>query len=362
MPLVTVLMAVHNGGAFLRESIDSILSQTFADFEFLIVDDGSTDRSQEVVLSYTDPRIRLLVNDRNRGLSASLNRGLREARGTYVARQDADDISEATRLEREVAHLEKHRDVALLGTCYTKIDEAGKFLGHRRLPLDYVQIRWSLLFYCAFAHTSVMFRRRLVMERVGTYDESYAYAQDYDLWWRIAEVLPVENLLNRLVTVRISQSSMTATYGGRLMEGPRISIAHLAPLLEWNIADVDGNLKNYNRLHCLLYGSPHELPGDEITRAIEQIVNLVPAFCRQSGLGSEESRQLYQRVRSRLAWRLVQMGSVCSDEEYSSCRKLIVGRGQLHWLDLFALRAARHAFAFLGGPQMLAALEHSRPR
>src|SRR4051794_29608800 len=121
MPKVTVLLAVYNGERYLREAIDSILGQTFQDFEFLIINDGSTDSTREIILSYHDPRIRLVDNEDNIGQTRSLNRGLALAAGQFVARQDADDISEPERLASQVAFLEIHPEVVLLGTWYRKI-------------------------------------------------------------------------------------------------------------------------------------------------------------------------------------------------------------------------------------------------
>jgi glycosyltransferase involved in cell wall biosynthesis len=163
MPKVTMLMSVYNGARFLREAIESILGQTFRDFEFLIVDDGSTDDSREMILSYCDPRVRLVINDRNVGLPRSLNRGLDLAQGEYVARQDADDISESARLAKQVAFLDSYHDVALLGTWYRKIDEGGRIIGDRQLPCDHVRIRWCQLFFCPFVHTAIMLRKSPVL-------------------------------------------------------------------------------------------------------------------------------------------------------------------------------------------------------
>jgi hypothetical protein len=360
MPLVTVLMAVHNGGPFLRESIESILGQTFTDFEFLIVDDGSSDGSRDVVRSYDDPRIRLIVNENNCGLPASLNRGLAQARGAYIARQDADDISEPYRLARQIDYLQRHHNIALLGTAYTKIDESGKAIGHREMPLQHTRIRWCLLFFCPFAHTSVMFRHNAVLDRVGMYDESFSYAQDYDFWWRIADQFAVSNLKLPEVRVRISSSSMTATYGSRLMEGPQISVSHIAPLLGWNPADSEGNLADYQSMHRVLYGSPGELTPVAIRRAVSQISQLAAAFCRNNNLDVDESRKLTAAVRSRLAWRLVTMAGRCSHEEYAEFRDLVGNEWRLHWLNLFAYRIARRAFVGCRGPRIVAALEQRR--
>src|SRR3954468_872886 len=213
MPKVTVLMAVYNGERYLREAIESVLSQTFADFEFLILNDGSTDSSAAIVRSYSDRRIRLIDNQRNVGLARSLNQGLELAQGTYVARQDADDISDPDRLARQVSFLEMHANVALVGTWYQKIDAGGQVIGRRQPPCEHIEICWSLLFFCPFAHTAVMLRKDPVLEQVGFYNAALTYSMDYELWFRIAARMPVANLGEYLLRVRSSPWSMTNTYG-----------------------------------------------------------------------------------------------------------------------------------------------------
>ncbi|MCX6985035.1 MAG: glycosyltransferase [Lentisphaerae bacterium] len=209
-PKVTVLMAVYNGERFLRDAVESILTQTFPDFEFVIVNDGSTDNSRNILLSYQDPRIKIIENDRNIGLVKSLNRGLAVARGDYVARQDADDISLSTRLEKQIAFLETHTDVAILGTQAENIDSKGNLYSrsdsHR--ACGELAIRWQLLFENPFVHTSVMFRKDLV-SRHGGYDESFTRSEDIELWSRLAYEYGVFNLNEVLVRYRVHKTQIT---------------------------------------------------------------------------------------------------------------------------------------------------------
>lgn len=186
-PLVTVLMTVYNGLPFIREAIDSILGQTFEDFEFLIIDDASTDASAECVRSYRDPRIRLESNNCNMRQVGSLNRGLGLARGRYVARMDQDDISLPTRLEKQVAFLEQRLDIDVSGTWADKIDTHGHTIGrHRASVSDYGEFVGQLsLGQCGVLHPSTLFRRHVVLD-AGSYDASFAPAEDYELWVRLA--------------------------------------------------------------------------------------------------------------------------------------------------------------------------------
>jgi glycosyltransferase involved in cell wall biosynthesis len=210
VPAVTVLMAVHNGERHLRESIESVFAQTFADFELLVVDDGSTDATPEILSGYADPRLRVVRNELNLGLTRSLNRGLAESRGRYVARQDADDVSAPERLKRQVTFLDANVDVRLLASSHVRIREDGSVIAVRSAPTDATAIRWRLLFLNAFAHSSVMFRRE-DDQALGGFSEEFAFAQDYDLWSRLAFTGAVAALPDPLVRYRAADDSMTAT-------------------------------------------------------------------------------------------------------------------------------------------------------
>ena len=217
-PLVSVLMPVYNGERYLREAVESILAQTFTNFEFIIIDDGSTDNTWQILQGYAahEPWIVLVRNENNIGLARSLNKGLALARGEYIARQDADDISLRQRLEKQVEFLDTHPDVVLVGTWGLVIDERGQIVGLRRRPCGCSQIRWSLLFTSAFMHGSVMFRRARVLEDVGYYDEDLPFAEDYDLWSRIAYRMSVANLSQYLYQWRVSNQSVTAMHGSKI--------------------------------------------------------------------------------------------------------------------------------------------------
>lgn len=222
-PRVTVLMAVFNGRRYLREAIDSILGQTFSDFEFLIIDDGSSDDTRDIILSYTDPRIRLVANTANMGLTKSLNRGLALARGPLVARQDADDVSHVTRLEKQVEFLGRHPEVVLLGAQARTINGRGR--AARGVPwpkaLTEIGIRWQLMFDSPFVHTSVIFRRDVVWGKLGGYDERFITSQDYELWSRIASRYPVRNLADYLVDSRVHAESTSLRYARENIEKVR---------------------------------------------------------------------------------------------------------------------------------------------
>jgi GT2 family glycosyltransferase len=186
-PRVTVLVPVYRGAEIVGKAIESVLTQTFEDFELLLVDDCSPDDSVAVIESYDDPRIRLLRNEENLGQIGTLNRGLREARGAYIARLDQDDRCLPKRLELQVAILDAEPSVALVGGWMTIVDEAGNRMAWLDGRLDdYVEFLVDILTnQLKLGHPAVTFRREAVLA-LGGYDESIALAEDKDLWRRLA--------------------------------------------------------------------------------------------------------------------------------------------------------------------------------
>lgn len=240
-PLVSVIMPVYNAARFVKLAVESILRQTMGDFEFLIINDGSTDETPEILQWIDDPRVRLIINEENLGLVTSLNRGLCLARGRYIARQDADDISLPARLERQVEFMEKAPTTALLGTNCAVIDEAGNIIDSIHFPTTNAEIQQRLPHGCCILHATVLMRRDC-LENVGGYRQELYPAEDYDLWLRLAERFEVANLPESLYQMRIVHSSISA-------------------------ANVDRQLA-YHRLARELakrrQQTGHMLPGDEI--------------------------------------------------------------------------------------------------
>lgn len=227
-PRVTVLMSVHNGGRWLRAAIESVLAQTWRDFEFLILDDASSDDSATQIESFRDPRIRLIRLPENIGLTRSLNAGLREARGEFIARQDADDLSVSERLAKQLAYLEAHSTTPLVGAQARVVDADDRPRGVRDLPLEAVAIRWLCLLDNPIIHTAAMFRAATVRDELGGYDESFPCCQDYELWARLLARHPAWNHAERLVTVREHGGSISATRQSEAQEMVRRVVRKLA--------------------------------------------------------------------------------------------------------------------------------------
>lgn len=191
-PLVSVLMPVYNGEAYIRETIDSILAQTFRDFEFIIVNDGSTDDTELIIDSYRDQRIRYYRNSRNKGLINTLNLGIQLSRGEYIARIDADDIADEGRLKKQLEFLLHHPDHGMCGTFYKVINEKGEVIDKVELPTSDSEANTFLGFGNCFCHSSIMIKASLIREL--RYRDEYQVCEDYDLWYRAARKTKVSNL------------------------------------------------------------------------------------------------------------------------------------------------------------------------
>lgn len=192
MPDLTVLMTVYNGESYLRETIESILNQTYKDFKFLILDNASTDSSREIIGSYHDPRIELVALPENIGQVAALNKGLDMIGTPLLARMDADDISLPHRFERQVAFMETHPQVGVCGTLAIAFD--GQQQTKWRWPTSHEDIKVKLLFECCLAHPSVMIRKSLFDTFRLKYDETIGHSFDWELWQRAMNHFQLANL------------------------------------------------------------------------------------------------------------------------------------------------------------------------
>lgn len=205
-PMVTVLMPVYNASLYLSEALESILTQTFTDFEFLIVDDGSTDESLDIIHSYNDNRIRLLFHNTNQGLVSALNNGLKNSRGRYIARMDADDISLPERLAKQVDFMETHPEIGALGTCFATF---GNETHQEWLPVNPDETKCHLLFHSPLAHPSVMLRKSILSEHGINYNGDYKHAEDYHLWVQLSTKTQLTNLPNVLLYYRVHDKQVS---------------------------------------------------------------------------------------------------------------------------------------------------------
>jgi hypothetical protein len=208
-PRVSVAMTVHNDAPFIAEAVESILRQSFTDLEFIIIDDGSTDGTTEILRRFDDPRLRIEFSARNRGIATQANRALDLARGHYIARMDGDDIALPDRLARQVALLEAEPEVVLCGAWAERFDEAAGTRAVWRFPTRHEDILPYGLFRGAFCNPLTMLRRA-TLERHGLrYDPSYPLAEDMHLWYRLLRLGRGANLPEVLLRYRLSPSQVT---------------------------------------------------------------------------------------------------------------------------------------------------------
>jgi len=230
-PQVSVVMSVFNGEKYLHEAMDSILRQTFTQFEYVIIDDGSTDGTARIIQSYRDPRI-VLVSRENRGLVASLNEAILSASGAYVARQDADDVSHLDRLQKQSDFLQQNPRCVAVGSWFEEFCQDG-FSRTNRTPLTDSLIRARLVWGTCFGHGSVMFKRQAAIE-AGLYRAEMWPAEDYDLWTRLAPLGSMANLPNVLYRYRVHEGSISEQHNSQQQRlAKEISLVN-ASRYRWN--------------------------------------------------------------------------------------------------------------------------------
>jgi glycosyltransferase involved in cell wall biosynthesis len=214
-PRISVIMPVYNAEPHLRAAIESVLGQTFGDFELLIFDDGSTDGSRAAIESYDDPRIRFFHHKENVGYVRHLNRGLELARGEYIFRMDADDIALPRRFERQLAFLDRHPEVGLCGAWVRYI---GQGRGWKKPPATHEAIRVELLEGTAIVHPSAAMRRSTLLAHDLRYLESYLYTEDYEMWLKIARVARLANVPEILLLYRQHERNVSVLKAERQTE------------------------------------------------------------------------------------------------------------------------------------------------
>jgi glycosyltransferase involved in cell wall biosynthesis len=239
-PLVSVVMPVHNTASFVEEAATSILRQTLSDIELIVVDDGSTDATPEILgrLSESDSRL-WVVRQEHSGWTDAFNRGWSLARAKYVARMDADDIAHPTRLERQLDQLESHPSLGVIGGRVRYIDEAGNPRGYWQVPRGPTFIRWALLFGTALANSTATIRRSAVRREPPC---CVTYAEDYDLWVHVAAHADLDNLFEVLVDRRVHAGSVSRRRAAQMMQATdEIRRSASSRLLAVDLSEAEAN-------------------------------------------------------------------------------------------------------------------------
>jgi hypothetical protein len=287
-PDVSVVLSVRNGGSDLPKAIDSILAQTFTNFELIAINNGSTDRTGAYLDSISDSRLRV-CHQADAGLAAALNRGISLAKGRYIARQDHDDLADPSRIAKQVAFLDTHPDHALIGTraaIWIGDRPSGRFHDH---PADDQILRFDLLFNNPFVHSSAMIRKS-ALDHVGVYttDPSRQPPEDYELWSRIARHYRVANLAERLTVYREVPSSMSRA-------GVQPFLQKLVTISSENLAHATGATAP-RQIHIDIAALVH---GAEISVSRKLDVKQVSAVIVEAGYGvagGQPGPDLLQRI------------------------------------------------------------------
>jgi len=213
-PMISVVMPAYNARGYIALAIESVLNQTFQGFEFIIIEDPSSDDTNEIIEGYRehDPRIQHILNNPNLGLTASLNKGIDISHGEFIARMDADDISYPDRFEKQVSYLRQNPDVCLIATSFERIDEEGNVISRNSLKPGKDGLKKMMEITNSVVHGSVMFRREKVLA-LGKYREGIRYAEDYDLWLRIMERYDIDILPDILYKFRLTHQSRSIAEG-----------------------------------------------------------------------------------------------------------------------------------------------------
>ncbi|MES2535057.1 MAG: glycosyltransferase family 2 protein [Pseudomonadota bacterium] len=280
IPKATVLMPVYNGERFVGAAIDSILRQSFTDFELLIIDDASTDRTAEILSQINDSRIRIIRNEKNLKIVAALNLGLKEARGQYIVRMDADDISLAHRLQTQLRLMDDHPEVGACGSWIRGFGETWSYT--HRYPQSHEEIVSSFLFYNPIAHPTVVMRRSVLQDHLLSYSPDYPYAEDWMFWQQIGKVAKLANLPKVLLKYRI-------TAGGSSKKNTDLQRGTQERILRENLAhfNVRGTGQDH-ALHCQI-GMQNFDPSAERLNEIEAWLTNLQAQNRERGWFSEET-------------------------------------------------------------------------
>ena len=207
-PLISVIMPAYNAEKYIGEAIESILNQTLKDFELIIINDASTDSTGNIIKSYAekDSRIVVLVNENNLNIAGSLNRGISVAKGTFIARMDADDIALPERLEMQAKVMSENPQVAVVGNDIQLINESGVVIGYRHYPTDSKSLKRVIFRYSPFAHPTVLIRAACIKE-VGDYDKTKSPSEDVDMWFRLGMKYDFKSIPKGLLKYRVFLNS-----------------------------------------------------------------------------------------------------------------------------------------------------------
>jgi hypothetical protein len=349
-PRVSVVVGAYNGERFLRPAIESILNQTFSDFELIVVDDCSSDRTPQILKEFKDDRMKVVRNERNLGIAETFNKGIAATRGEYIAVQDHDDFSWPTRLECEVAFLDSNPQVGMVGSSCNVMDEAGTLVPHWPVESEDANLRWALLWRCSFFHTSVMVRRRVIQE-VGGYssDPKYRFAEDYEWMSRVAFRHAVANIPQQLGCWRMHKTSASELNVSQQAAALRsISQRNICHLLDWDRID-PACWQGVERFLFHPVRQQLDLTSAEVNRTLDFLSTVHDTFCSKYGLSNRQAAGHRHRVLWRWGKHALALSYRRNGSRDAACRLSLFAGGAK--LVVKALRPAWwHVRAIVGNP------------
>ena len=295
VPCISVVMSAYNGEDYIRVAIQSVVDQVFSDFEFIIVNDGSTDHTANIIEEFDDRRIILVNNPVNRGLIYSLNLGFSLARGRYIARMDADDISLPNRLEKQVAFFEMHPEVGVLGTAIKVVSSFWGLSKTVKYPESDNCIRWCFTSYPALAHPTVIIRHS-ILDNMDLYDKSYVHIEDYDLWVRMSKHCKVANLPETLLIYRSHPESVTSK---NFQEQKRTGNFIRKRVFSDILSDILNEEVDMRLIETLSNKEAHQ--HDDIVEALNLLLKSYRLFVQNNHLNGREVAFVKNQVSKRLA-------------------------------------------------------------
>jgi glycosyltransferase involved in cell wall biosynthesis len=278
---VSIILPVYNAEKYLYQAIKSILTQTYTNFELIIIDDGSTDESLKIIQSFDDERIQIIQNEQNLGLIKTLNKGIDLAKGEYIARMDADDIAMPKRLEKQVAFLEKNIDYGLIGTMAEMINEKGISIGKiHDLPISQEAIKSRILFQCPFIHPTVMGKTSIFKE--FKYHENFPIAEDFFLWVKVIEKYKVANLDEVFLQYRVHSTNVSSDDKNFLKKEQSLLQVFTYQFHSLNIQTKPDNIVTHLNLCSIIYA--HKKSGLTDYRLVYQWIEYLIAENKKSSL------------------------------------------------------------------------------
>ena len=246
-PLVSVVMSVCNGETYLHEAIDSIINQSFSDFEFVIINDGSSDKSLSIIQSYSDKRIILVDNNGNKGLIYSLNKGIELSQGKYIARMDADDISLSNRFEKQIQFLESNSEIGVCGCDYIQFHETKETYFNAFKRHDET-LAW-MLFNSSVIHPSLMIRTSVLKNQQPVFNSNFKHAEDYELWSRLLFICKFSAVNETLVKYRVHDGQVTQIHNSEQINSANAIREHILKRAGFSFSEKDLSI------HCKIGSS-----------------------------------------------------------------------------------------------------------